>query len=80
MAAAANQQAHDYRFPPLGFLNPALYSIGQGPNYGLCFHDITTGNIHKFLRYEQPVRGGGGVRPLHRLGNTEGDGADQRVD
>jgi hypothetical protein len=44
VAATANQQAHDHGFPPLGFLNPALYSIGQGANYSLCFHDITTGN------------------------------------
>jgi hypothetical protein len=44
VAAMANQQAHDQRFPPLGFLNPALYTIGQGANYGLCFHDTTTGS------------------------------------
>jgi hypothetical protein len=44
VAAMANQQAAYYRFPALGFLNPALYTIGQGTNYTNCFHDITTGN------------------------------------
>lgn len=29
---------------PLGFLNPTIYSDGQGANYGSIFHDITTGN------------------------------------
>ncbi len=43
VAAMANQQAAYYRFPSLGFLNPALYTIGQGANYSLCFHDTTTG-------------------------------------
>ena len=28
----------------MGFLNPALYKIGQGPGYTAAFHDITTGN------------------------------------
>jgi len=29
---------------PLGFLNPTIYSDGQGASYGSIFHDITTGN------------------------------------
>ena len=28
----------------VGFLNPAIYTIGKGPNYTADFHDITTGN------------------------------------
>jgi len=28
----------------LGFANPALYSIAQGPNYAVDFHDITAGD------------------------------------
>ncbi len=28
----------------LGFINPTLYSIGQGPSYNSDFHDITVGN------------------------------------
>jgi subtilase family serine protease len=27
----------------LGFINPALYAIGTGPNYATDFHDITSG-------------------------------------
>jgi subtilase family serine protease len=29
---------------PLGFVNPAIYRIAQGPLYHGAFHDITTGN------------------------------------
>ncbi len=32
----------------LGFLNPALYAIGNGPNYANDFHDITAGNNKAF--------------------------------
>ncbi len=28
----------------MGFLNPALYAIGESSNYAACFHDITNGN------------------------------------
>jgi subtilase family serine protease len=42
--ALANQRATQAGLPPLGFLNPALYAIGEGPAYASCFHDITTGN------------------------------------
>jgi hypothetical protein len=28
----------------LGFVNPAIYSIGQSPSYNNDFHDITSGN------------------------------------
>ena len=42
--ALVNQQAAATGEPAVGFLNPALYQIGSGPNYGLAFHDITTGN------------------------------------
>ncbi|HXC35228.1 MAG TPA: S53 family serine peptidase [Candidatus Acidoferrales bacterium] len=44
MTALANQQAAARSEPSLGFLNPALYAIGNGPLYASCFHDITTGN------------------------------------
>ncbi len=30
--------------PPVGFLNPAIYGIGKGPEYTLAFHDIIKGN------------------------------------
>jgi subtilase family serine protease len=42
--ALVNQQAASYGLPAVGFLNPALYRIAQGPSYTNCFHDITTGD------------------------------------
>ncbi|MGA2606116.1 MAG: choice-of-anchor D domain-containing protein [Terriglobia bacterium] len=39
--ALASQQANG---TPIGFLNPTIYGIGQGPEYGNDFHDITEGN------------------------------------
>jgi subtilase family serine protease len=43
-AALVNQQAAANGKPSIGFVNPAIYTIGTGPNYASCFHDITTGN------------------------------------
>jgi hypothetical protein len=42
--ALVNEQNAAEGQTPAGFLNPALYAIGLGPNYDTCFHDITTGN------------------------------------
>lgn len=42
--ALINQAATTAGHPTLGFLNPALYSLGTGSEYALNFHDITTGN------------------------------------
>ena len=42
--ALVNQQAAAGGLAPVGFLNPALYTIGQGAGYTTNFHDITTGN------------------------------------
>jgi len=42
--ALVNEQSVAQGQPTVGFLNPALYAIGQGPNYASCFHDITVGN------------------------------------
>ncbi len=39
--ALANEQSNG---PAIGFLNPTIYSIGQTPNYGSDFHDITGGD------------------------------------
>jgi autotransporter-associated beta strand protein len=43
-----NQQAALAGSPPAGFINPAVYAIGEGQNpaypYAACFHDIITGN------------------------------------
>lgn len=42
--ALANQQAAAANQPAVGFVNPAIYSLGKGSNYLSDFHDITTGN------------------------------------
>jgi subtilase family serine protease len=42
--ALVNQQAAAQGKPPVGFLNPALYSIAEGPLYSSCFNDVTSGN------------------------------------
>ena len=42
--ALVNQQAVAVSRPPVGFINPAIYSIASSPNYATCFHDTTTGN------------------------------------
>jgi subtilase family serine protease len=42
--ALANQQAEAQGKPYVGFINPSLYNIAQGPLYTNCFHDITNGN------------------------------------
>jgi PKD repeat protein len=42
--ALVNQQAASMGNATLGFLNPAIYAIGQGTTYSSCFHDITTGD------------------------------------
>ncbi|MGD0345917.1 MAG: PASTA domain-containing protein [Terracidiphilus sp.] len=41
--ALVNQQAVTNCNPPLGFINPALYTIGLGVDYDVDFHDITSG-------------------------------------
>jgi hypothetical protein len=42
--ALVNEQAASTGKPPAGFINPAIYWLGQGTSYASCFHDITTGN------------------------------------
>jgi uncharacterized repeat protein (TIGR01451 family) len=43
--ALVNQQSAMGGHPPLGFLNPAIYAIGEtNANYSTIFHDITIGN------------------------------------
>ena len=42
--ALANQQAALNGLQPLGFINPAVYSIAQSGNYNSSFHDTTSGN------------------------------------
>jgi subtilase family serine protease len=42
--ALVNQQAVANGNPRLGFINPALYTIGLGSGYSTAFHDITSGS------------------------------------
>jgi subtilase family serine protease len=42
--ALANQQSVANGNSTLGFLNPLLYTIGEGSSYHTDFHDITVGN------------------------------------
>jgi subtilase family serine protease len=42
--ANVNQQGAQNGRPPVGFLNPAIYGLGQGSLYGSCFHDIRSGS------------------------------------
>jgi hypothetical protein len=42
--ALANEQAAAYGRASLGFINPAIYAIGESTSYNADFHDITTGN------------------------------------
>ena len=42
--ALVNEQAAASGKPPVGFINPALYRVGQGPDNAAAFHDIVTGN------------------------------------
>jgi len=44
LTALVNEQGALNGRNPVGFLNPALYAIGEGINYTACFHDITTGS------------------------------------
>jgi subtilase family serine protease len=39
---------------PLGFVNPAIYSIARSPLYQLAFHDVTTGTNTVDLTYVLP--------------------------
>jgi hypothetical protein len=42
--ALVNQQAAQNGQPPVGFINPAIYALGQGGLYRSCFHDIVIGS------------------------------------
>ena len=49
--ALINQQAAANGQGPVGFLNPAVYTIGKGSSYSACFHDTTTGNNGTSTKY-----------------------------
>ncbi len=47
--ALANEDARTTGLAPVGFLNPALYAIGENPGaYAATFHDIVTGSNGPF--------------------------------
>jgi subtilase family serine protease len=43
LALANEQYLANGATSTLGFINPALYAIAEGPNYDIDFHDITSG-------------------------------------
>ncbi len=50
--ALVNEQAAANGQPPVGFLNPQIYTIGKGTNYTNCFHDVTRcNNTNSFSPY-----------------------------
>lgn len=44
LTALMNEQSLAGGSAPVGFINPAIYAIGESAEYGGSFHDITTGN------------------------------------
>jgi subtilase family serine protease len=48
LTAIANQRSIASGGKTLGFLNPAIYSIGTGSSYPTAFHDITSGSNGKY--------------------------------
>jgi uncharacterized repeat protein (TIGR01451 family) len=48
--ALVNQQALASGSSTMGFMNPALYTIGKSAIYTNCFHDIATGNNTNFVQ------------------------------
>jgi subtilase family serine protease len=53
--ALINEQAAANGQPTVGFLNPAIYAIGQDTNYDNCFHDITNGAANNFPCDKCPI-------------------------
>ena len=44
LAALINEQAKAAGRPAIGFINPAIYTLGRSAGYAASFHDITTGD------------------------------------
>lgn len=59
--ALVNQQSVANGRGIVGFINPALYSLGVSSNYPSALHDITSGS-------NPPTTGGGGVAGASRHG------------
>ena len=56
--ALVNEQALNQNLPTIGFLDPAIYDLANGPLYATYFHDITNGantnNISPNLYFAGP--------------------------
>ncbi len=52
--ALVNQAAAAQGKSPIGFLNPLVYSIGQGSDYSQTFHDIKVGSNGLYANYGVP--------------------------
>jgi len=63
--ALINQQRTQNGLQPMGFANPALYAVFQGPNYNADFHDVTTGG-------NGPYNAGVGYDLVTGLGSPNG--------
>ena len=44
LTALMNEQTFEGGRAPVGFINPAIYAIGESGAYGGSFHDVTTGD------------------------------------
>jgi len=55
----------------LGFLNPALYAIANGPHYQFAFHDITSGNNSWDVSGVSGYSAGPGWDPASGLGSPD---------
>ena len=75
--ALVNEQALAGGRSTVGFINPAVYAIGQGISYTSCFHDITTGDNTVPASPDLFLRGAG-LRSLYRVGNPRWPQPDQR--
>jgi subtilase family serine protease len=64
--ALANQQAAAAGLPPIGFLNPVVYTIGASAFYAKAFHDQTNGQNGKY-------RAGAGYDLVTGFGSPHGE-------
>ncbi|MGA2964334.1 MAG: protease pro-enzyme activation domain-containing protein, partial [Candidatus Korobacteraceae bacterium] len=52
--ALVNQAAAAQGQNPIGFFNPLVYAIGQGPDYSASFHDIVSGSNGHYASFGVP--------------------------
>jgi subtilase family serine protease len=86
--ALVNQQSVANGRGTVGFINPALYSIGTGSSYPIAFHDITSGSnppaagegsgFNAVIRYDL-VTGWGSPAGAGLINRLAGSAAHQRA-